>query len=95
MFIFPNFILNLIYCSLNLSKISLSINIMIIYFLGYYVQLEETKKIKGRQELVYHHEDHKIPFRPFVGIFIRREILDNNSDSFINWLRRYIKESGF
>lgn len=66
-----------------------------MFKIGYYVQLEQTKKIKGRQELVYHHEDHKIKFKPFVGIFIRREILDNYSDPFINWLRRYITESGF
>jgi hypothetical protein len=57
--------------------------------------LEQTKKIKGRQTLVYHSEDYTIPFKPFVGISIKREILNNYSDSFILWLRRYIKESGF
>ena len=61
----------------------------------YYVQREHTKKIKGRSELVSYEHEHKIHFKPFVRIFLLKENLNNTSDPYINYLKRYIKESGF
>jgi hypothetical protein len=59
------------------------------------VQLEHTKKIKGRKELVSYEHEHKIHFKPLVRIFLLKEQLNNTKDPFINYLRRYIDESGF
>ena len=79
----------------SLVYVSFSLIIYKNNILVYYVQLEQTKKIKGRTELVTYDQEHEINFKLFVRIFLLKEQLNKTKDPYINYLKRYIKESGF
>jgi hypothetical protein len=61
----------------------------------YWLQKEEIKRMKGRKYLRDYRDEHKVTYRLLEKYYRTAEILENDKDPVILWVRRYIKESGF
>ena len=73
---------------------SYSSPIVLVIYLGYYIQKEHIKKLKGRRVLKDYTHEKKILYTPFINNNTI-DALQNSDDPFFKYIKRYIKESGF
>jgi hypothetical protein len=61
----------------------------------YYIQLEQTRRVKGRKYLKDYSHENKNIYEVLKRRTLAIQMLENKKDPFFLWLERYVNESGF